>query len=181
MDKDRDLLPWILGGLSMATVAIAIIAGSQSGTAPKKSSEPSPATAYALPRAPAQAVPAAAPVPAPNSAAAQIQTATPPIERSSQVWECTINGEKTFSDHPCGEKASLRTIGPINTMDPTPLFRSTPSYGPPSSYAPEYPYPSEQQFADNSYPVYVGIPFREHRRPDRAHHGQDRGRGSRNH
>jgi hypothetical protein len=176
-----------LGGLSMATVAIAIIAGSQSRTAPKKSSEPSQATAYALSPAPAQAVPAPAPVPAPISAAAQIQTATPlqtatpPIERSSQIWECTINGQKTFSDNPCGGKASLRTIGPINTMDPTPIFRSTPSYEPRSSYAPEYPYPSEQQFADNSYPVYVGIPFREHRRPDRAHHGHDRGRGPRNH
>jgi hypothetical protein len=32
MDKDRDLLPWIFGGLSMAAVAIAITVGSTNGT-----------------------------------------------------------------------------------------------------------------------------------------------------
>jgi hypothetical protein len=189
MYKDRDLLPWILGGLSMATVAIAITVGSDNATAPKRTPAPSQASAYALPPAPAETVPAPVPEPAPTLAAARIQTVTPAIERSSQIWECTINGQKTFSDNPCGDKSSLHKIGPINTMDPTPIFRSTPSYEPQSSYAPEpqssyapdYAYPSEQQFADNSYPVYVGIPFHEHRRPDRAHHSHDRGRTPRNH
>jgi hypothetical protein len=170
MDKDRDLLPWILGALSMATVAIAIVVGSNNRTAPKKSPTPSQATAYALPAAPAETAPAS--VPAPTVVTAQLHTAAAPqVEQSSQIWECTVNGQRTFSDSRCGEKSSLRKIGPINTMDPTPVFRSTPSYEPQSSYAPEYTYPSDQQFADNSYPVYVGIPFHERRRPDRAHHG----------
>jgi hypothetical protein len=177
MDKDRDLLPWIFGVLSTATVAIAMVVGSNNGMAPKKSPAPTQATAFALPPAPAETVPA--PVPAPTLAATQIQIATPPINRSSQIWECTINGQKTFSDNPCGDKSSLRKIGPINTMEPTPRFRPTPSYEPQSSYAPEYVYPSEQQPADNSYPVYVGIPLRERRRSDHAHHSHDRGRAPR--
>ena len=182
MEKDRDLLPWIFGGLSMATVAIAIIVGSNNRPAPQNSPAPSSATAYALPPAPAETVPVAVPVAAPvvvpvqALAAAQLQTVTSPIEQSTQIWECEINGQRTFSDKRCGEKPSPRKIGPINTMDPTPIFRSNSSYGPQSSYAPEYQDQGEQQPADNSYPVYVGVPYHERRKPDRARPGHDRGR-----
>ena len=178
MDKDRDLLPWILGGLSMATVAIAIILGSNNRAAPKNSPASSLATAYALPPAPAQTVPVAAPVlvPVQALAAAQFQTAAPPTEQGSQIWECAINGQRTFSDRRCGENPSVRKIGPINTMDPAPTLRSNSSYEQQSSYVAEYPEPSEQQLADNSYPVYVGVPYHEHRRPDRTHPSHDRGR-----
>jgi hypothetical protein len=172
MDKDRDLLPWIFGGLSMATVAIAIIVGSNNRPRPKNPPTPSLATAYALPPAPAETVPVAVPVlvPVQASAAAQLQTVTPPIEQGSQIWECAINGQRIFSDKPCGEKPSVRKIGPTNTMDPTPIFRSNPSYERQSSYVAEYPEPSEQQLADNSYP------YHERRRSDRAHPSHDRGR-----
>lgn len=178
MDKDKDLLPWIFGGLSMATVAIALIAGSINRPAPKNSTASSLATAYTLPSAPAETVPAAAPVVVPVQAlaAAQLETVTPPIEQSTQIWECSIDGQRTFSDKRCGEKPSLRKIGPINTMDPAPIFRSNSYYEPQSSYAAQYPDPSEQQLADNSYPVYVGVPYHESRRPDRAHPSHDRGR-----
>jgi hypothetical protein len=178
MDKDRGLLPWIFGGLSMATVAIAIIVGSNNRPAPKNSPASSSATAYALPPAPAQTVPVAAPVVVPVQAlaATQLQTVTPPIEQSTQIWECAINGQRTFSDKRCGEKPSPRKIGPINTMDPAPIFRSNPSYEPQSGYPAEYPESSEQQLADNSYPVYVGVPYHERRRPDRARPSHDRGR-----
>jgi hypothetical protein len=188
MDKDRDFLPWIFGGLATATVAMAIIVGSNNGPAPKKSPAPSLTAAHALPPAPAETVPVAVPVVVPVQAlaAAQLQTVTPPIEQSGQIWECTINGQRTFSDKRCGENPSLRKIGPINTMDPTPIFRSNSSYGPQSSgpqssgpqssYAAEYPDPSEQQLADNSYPVYVGVPYHERRRSDRAHPSHDHGR-----
>jgi len=178
MDKDRDLLPWIFGGLSMATVAIAIIVGSNNRPTPKKSPSPSLATAYALPPALAETVPVTVPVRVPVQAlaAAQLETATPPTEQGSQIWECVINGQRTFSDKRCGEKPSLRKIGPINTMDPTPISRSNSSYEPRSSDMAEYPDSSEQQLADNSYPVYVGVPYHEHRRPDRAHPSHDRGR-----
>ena len=178
MDKDRDLLPWIFGGLSMATVAIAIVVGTNNRPAPKHSPTPSSAIAYALPPAPAKTVPVAVPVvvPVPALAAAQLSTVTPPMEQSTQIWECAIDGQRTFSDKRCGEKPSLRKIGPINTMDPTPIFRSNPSYASPSSYAAEYPDSSEQQLADNSYPVYVGVPYHERRRPDGARPSHDPGR-----
>jgi hypothetical protein len=206
MDKDRDLLPWIFGGLSMATLAMAVTLGSTYGNAPgnaaQHSQAPSPMIARPLPEAEALTAPVPAPVPAPAPAqiparaqvpptaqvpaTAQIQTAAPPAEPNSQIWECTINGQKTFSDNPCGDKSLLREIGPVNRMDPTPIPPHARSIAPQSSYQPEYSYPSEQedsypgqqQFVDNPYPVYIGIPFREHnRRPDHGHrpHGHDRG------
>lgn len=173
MDKDRDLLPWIFGGLSIATVAIAITVGSTNGTAPRDSQAPRQTIAFTLPEAEV----ATAPAPAPTLAAAQIQTVTPPTESNSQIWECTINGQKTFSDSPCGTKSSLLEIGPINGMDPTPIRPLARSYAPESSYHPEYSNqgdqedsnPGEQQFANSSYPVFVGIPVRERGRPDHAH------------
>jgi hypothetical protein len=61
MDKDSDLLPWILGGLSIASVAIAIAVGSTNRTAPKNLQAPSQSTAQALLEA--SALSEAAPVP----------------------------------------------------------------------------------------------------------------------
>jgi len=192
MDKDRDLLPWIFGGLSMATVAMAITLGSTYGTAPSNLQASRQIVPHALPdaeatvRATAQA-PAAAQAPtAAQAAAAQIQAAVPPPVPSSQIWECTINGQKTFSDNPCGAKASLHDIGPINGMDPTPILPYARALGPESSYQPEYSYPAEQadsyageqQFANNAYPVFIGNPYREHRRPDRGHRPYNHDRGS---
>jgi hypothetical protein len=202
MDEDRDLLPWIFGGLSMATVAIALTVASSNGTVPNKSQAPTQTTAHistdaqalllpeakALPKAvvalPEAGLPAA-PTSAPTFAAAQMQTTAPPMESTSQIWECTINGQKTFSDNPCGGKSSLREIGPINRMDPTPIIPYARSYASESSYRPEYSYPGEQgdsnpgeqQFAANSYPVFIGVPFHEHRRPDHAHRPHDHYRG----
>jgi hypothetical protein len=207
MDKDRDLLPWIFGGLSMVSVALAVTIGSTNRTAPKTLQAPSQTTARILPEAeatiaptptptptPTPPTPTLTPTPAPILAAAQIQPAPAPQEPNGQIWECTINGQKTFSDNPCGEKSSLHEIGPVNGMDPTPIFPRARSYAPESSYRPEYSYQGnqpqnsyqgdqedstagEQQFANGSYPVFVGIPVHEHRRPDHEHrpHGHDRG------
>lgn len=208
MDEDRDLLPWIFGGLSMATVAIAVTVAASNGTAPKKSHAPTQTAAQILPDTKglpvpeAQALPQAvlaspravvalpqaglpaAPTPSATFAAAQMQTAAPPMEPTSRVWECTINGQKTFSDAPCGDKSSVREIGPINRMDPSPIVSYARSYGRDPSYQPEYSYPgeqpdtnAEQQSAGNPYPVFVGIPIHEHARPDHAHrpHGHHRG------
>jgi hypothetical protein len=201
MDKDRDLLPWIFGGLSLDAVAMAVILGSAYGNASKHLQQPSLITAHPLPEAPTQTVPtqtvptqtipAPTPAPAPILAAAEIQTAAPPAQPNSQVWECTINGQKTFSDNPCGEKSSLHDIGPINGMEPTPILPHARSFAPQSSYQPEYSYPDEpadsyageQPFVSNAYPVFVGIPYREHRRPDRdrEHRRPDRGHRLYNH
>jgi hypothetical protein len=191
MDKDRDLLPWIFGGLSMAA-AIALTVGSGNVTASRNSPAPSVPTAllptaHILPAADVMAAPAPAlaPAPAPEqiSAAAQIQTATARVEPGSQIWECTTNGQKTFSDKPCGDKPSLHELGPINGMDPTPILPRARPYAAEPSREPDY-YPGaqddsgsrEQQFAANSYPAFIGIPIREHRRgdherrPDSYHH-----------
>jgi hypothetical protein len=192
MDKDRDLLPWIFGGLSMVSVALAVTIGSTSRTAPKTLQAPSQTTAHILPEAEAAIAPT--PTPAATLATAQIQPVPAPQEPNGQIWECTINGQKTFSDNPCGEKSSLHEIGPINGMDPTPILPRARSNAPESSYRPEYSYQGnqpeysyqgdqedsaagEQQFANGSYPVFVGIPVHEHRRPDHEHrpHGHDRG------
>ena len=203
MAEDTDLLPWILGGLSAATVAIAITVGASNGgapngTAPDKSHVATPTTALSLPGAEAipqatvalsrataslSQVPAIAPTPAPNLSGAQIQTAATPTQPTSQIWQCTINGQKTFSDAPCGDKASVREIGPINTMDPSPVLSHAPSYGREPSYQPEYPgeqadsNAAEQQLAGNSYPVFVGIPIHESRRPEHAHRPHEHNRG----
>jgi hypothetical protein len=200
MVKDRDLLPWIFGGLSMAAAAMAITLastyGNGPGNAPKDSQTPSPITAHPLPWAQTPTAPAGVPAPAPAAApgqapvAGQIQTLAPPTEPGSQIWECTINGQKTFSDNPCGDKPVLREVGPINGMDPAPLLPRARSLAPESGYRPEYTYPGEQvdsypddqQSANNSYPVYIGIPYREHSRPDHGHrpHNHDHGPPRRN-
>jgi hypothetical protein len=188
MDKDRDLFPWIFGGLSLAAVAMAAILGSTYGNTSKHLQPPGLVTAHPLPEPPTQTIPTPtpAPAPAPILAAAEIQTAAPPAEPNGQVWECTINGQKTFSDNPCGEKSSLHDIGPINGMEPTPILPHARSLVPQSSYQPEYSYPDEpadsyageQPFVSNAYPVFVGIPYHERRRPDRGHRPYNHDRGS---
>ena len=199
MAEDTDLLPWILGGLSAATVAIAITVGASNGTTPNKSHAATSTAALSLPGAEAipqataalSEAPAIAPVRAPNLAgapnlsAAQIQTAAPPTQPTSQIWQCTINGQKTFSDAPCGDKSSRRELGPINRMDPSPVFSHAPPYGREANYQPEYSYPgeqadsnaAEQPLAGNSYPVFVGIPIHERRRPEHAHRPHEHNRG----
>jgi hypothetical protein len=188
MDKDRDLLPWILGGLSMATVALAMtVASTNRTTAPslRASSQP---TAHLLSQAPVDNSPAPAPPPVP--ATVPTLAATPPPAQSpsqpsaaNQIWECTINGQKTFAGKPCGGKSTLREVGPINTMQAAPLLPPSRSYQTQSGYPPDYYYPSPQDYpgpqdsADNSYPIVVVRPFVERRRPDHTHrpHGHERG------
>jgi hypothetical protein len=177
----------------MATFAVAISVGWTKDSAPNGSPALSQTTTHPLRDAQVTTAPAGAPAPAsaPTPAVAQIHRVTPPIEQHRQIWECTINGQKTFSDYRCGDKPSLREIGPINIMDPTPILPRSRSYVPESSGQPRYSdpsqqadsYPQEQQSADNSYPVddsypvFVGNPFGERRRPDREHRPRSHDRG----
>jgi hypothetical protein len=181
MEKHRDRRPWILGGLLVATVAVAIAVRSTNRIAPAHSDIAGQAARDA--RAATTLMPASAPapdVPAPPAApTSQVQAVTlPPAVPAGQIWECRINGQRAFSSSPCGAESSIRQIGPVNGMDSTPILQQTRSYEAESNYRAPYPYPSEPQesnpgeFADNSYPVFVGIPFQEHRRPDRAHRPQ---------
>ena len=187
MDKGRNLLPWIVGGLSMATLAVAITVGWAKGIAPNNSPAPSQTAAHILPD------PEVTTAPAPTLTVTQIRPVTAPtapnVEANHQIWECTINGVKTFSDNPCGAKSSLVEIGSINGLDPTPVLPHARSYVPESSGQPNYSYPSrqadsypsDQQSADNSYPaddsypadssypVFVGVPIRERRMSGHEH------------
>jgi hypothetical protein len=101
----------------------------------------------------------------------------------NQIWECTTNGVKTFSNNRCGSAAVLRDIGPVNVMEASPASNVHWYGGPDSNGASDdYDYPSPPQPADNSYPVVVGVPYLAHRRPERPqqlpHH--DRGHPRRN-
>src|SRR5229473_1518228 len=106
MNKERDFLPWILGGLSVTAAAVAFTAISTNRTpsqkvspAPLVASQPlasstapsSPAPAAAAPEsAPASPVsepdPLQVPTPAPMQAAAQ------PEAQGGQIWVCTTKG-----------------------------------------------------------------------------------------
>jgi hypothetical protein len=187
MDKGRNLLPWILGGLSMATLAIGITVGWAKGIAPNNSPAPSQTAAHLLPDAEVTTAPA------PTLTVTQIRPVTAPtahnLEANHPIWECTINGVKTFSDNSCGAKASLVVIGPINGMDPTPVLpharsyvqepSGQPNYSYPSRQADSYPsdqqsagnsYPADDSYpADNSYPVFVGVPIGERGRSEHEH------------
>ena len=108
---------------------------------------------------------------APHLAAALAPPATAP---GAQIWECRTNGQRTFSDKPCGDKPVLREVSALNIMNPTPILPPR-SYEPEPSYAPEYSYPEAQEPAEAAYPVmvgypvYVGYPYNHRRRPDHAH------------
>lgn len=183
MDKGRVLLPWVISGLSMGCLAI-VVAVSANRPAPGISRAPSQASVPVVPPAPA-AVPATAPAPnlasapapmpplaaAPDLAAALAPPATAP---GAQIWECRTNGQRTFSDKPCGDKPVLREVSALNIMKPTPILPPR-SYEPEPSLAPEYSYPEAQEPPEAAYPVmvgypvYVGYPYNHRRRPDHAH------------
>ncbi len=151
MNKDRDLLPWILGGLIMSALPFTIAMSSSGGTAPGNLPTAGQSTApdtcrRTNPRACARTL--ARPCRS-RSCKAELLLACRPRRRklrllrpsqTVKIWQCTINGQKTFSDNPCGAKSSRVELGPVNTMEATPVYPLTRSYEP--NYRPEYPYPS---------------------------------------
>jgi hypothetical protein len=193
MNKERNLLPWILSGLSLATAAAVITvaffrgpltaglpsAGVMPPQAPSASVAPLPADA-------AEVVPAAAPrvaastpdLPPEPQPAEQAQSAAEPPLQGGQIWECTTNGVKTFSNNPCGENSSLIELRPINTMNPAPdvhyarPYTPEPRYAPPyadqNAYADQDPYPDQgnAESVGNSYAVVPGYVFLPRHRPD---------------
>ena len=200
MNKERDLLPWVLGTLSVAAVAVAIMAVSSNKTAPPpmvtaqstaasqpQGSAPSAAPLAAAATPPAAAIPAvvatmpvaqadqAAAPPSPVPAQAVPDSPAP----SGQIWACTTKGVKTFSNNPCGEKSTLLEVGPINTMNATPAvhyarYASQPQYAPAytDSDADQEPY-ADQASAEtggNTYMIVQGAGFVVRRRPEHPHH-----------
>ena len=188
MNKERDLLLWILGGLSAAAIAVAFAAVSTHGDVPTSPPPPHvvaaqpPASPTATP-APvtAQAVsPAAEPDSAPLSAPRQAQTAVAPEITGGQIWECITKGVKTFSNNPCGEKSTQLDVGPINTMSPSPAIHYMRAYGPEprsagyadqsaTADADEYPDQNAAETGGNSYTIVQGVGFVARRRPEHFH------------
>jgi len=146
MNKERGLLPWIIGGLTMAGVAAAIMVSSGRPVAPSLPQITAPVS-LPLPT-PAAEAPPATPVASTVEAAAmpdasaplpaQAQTTAEPAVQSGQIWECTTNGQKTFSNNPCGEKSTLLAMRAINTMNAAPEVRDARAYGRQPRYAPQY-------------------------------------------
>jgi hypothetical protein len=186
MNKERDLLPWILGGLSAAAIAVAFAAVSTHRVTPALASQviaaQPPASPSALPVATTAQVapPAAQPESSPPSAPRQPQTANEPDVQAGQIWECITKGVKTFSNNPCGEKSTLLDVGPINTMPPVATHYAR-AYGPDPRYAAGYPDQSapaeaddysDQNAADtdgNSYSTVVGVGLVARRRTENIH------------
>ena len=71
-----------------------------------------------------------------------------------QVWECVINGQRTFSDVRCGARPSVRQLNQLNIMDATAVHPVVPydSYRP---YDVQYSAPSGDEngpdFMNDSY------------------------------
>jgi hypothetical protein len=188
MNKERDLRPWIFGTLLLASLAIAITAGSRqhrNRAADPLVSSPSASMTVAPPAA-LRAEPAVLSSSAVDSAADPARTAadawptTSPAVPSGQIWECTTNGLKTFSNNPCGDRSSLREVGPINTMAATPEVRYVRANGPDPRYAPEYvdegAYADQDAYSDpaaesrgGSYTVTQGFAYLPRRRAEHPH------------
>jgi hypothetical protein len=111
----------------------------------------------------------------------QAQVAPEPPAQTGQIWECTTKDVKTFSNNPCGDKSTLLEVGPINTMNPTPVHYAR-AYAAEPRYAPAYtdsdgaadqePYSDavSGESGGNSYTIVQGVGFIARRRPEHPHH-----------
>jgi hypothetical protein len=58
--------------------------------------------------------------------AVAVDVAAVPAARAAlpqgSVWECVLNGQRTFSDAPCGAHPVVRQLKPLNTMESSPAF-----------------------------------------------------------
>lgn len=92
----------------------------------------------------------------PAPPAVPIQAPSPILTEQAQrpsgtlVYECFENSQRVFSDSPCGEGATTRTIGPVNLMDaPLPLHRSSTERAPAAARrAPSSPESSDRDCTD---------------------------------
>jgi hypothetical protein len=133
---EADLLPWILGGLVVAIAAVGLIVASiNKDDFDVRSPKIRPA---------AESV---APSPIPALPALVASRAMPTVGTPRRVWECVVNGQKTFSDAPCGVGSTVRELSPVNRMNPTPTPPPGNYVNPPSpNYSPAY----EPQYSNES-------------------------------
>jgi hypothetical protein len=161
MNKETDLLPGILGTLLAASAAAAIIAGSTHTSASLVT------TASQAMRAMPEPVPAAVSVPAPMravSAGPSSPAAAAVIRPNKQIWQCVTNGQKTFSNNPCGENPSVLNLGAVNGMDPTPLLPLGRSYAADFGAAPDYSDSAPVESSAYGYPVIARPQYVRHER-----------------
>ena len=186
MTEDRDLLPWILGGLSTAAIAMAIAVGMSRGTTLARASSqtiPLVPSAQLIPEALITPVPAGAvPAPSQSDVSAQRPSIAAPDAPDNQIWECSTNGVKTFTSIRCGSAAILRDVGPINVMDASPVASNVHWYESNSNYTPDDDYPDSPPSADNSsagnsFPVVILVPYLQRRRPEHPHQPINQGPG----
>jgi hypothetical protein len=142
-----DLFPWILGAVVAVAIAVpATIAIHRANNSPPASAAAANSTpAYVQPPALAQPTPPSpvaqpAVYPEPSPAA---QPAASPGPPPAKIWQCTVNGQRIFSDSPCGPGASLRQLSEVNRMDPTPEPRN-PIYVYPSPPPAYFPAPADE-------------------------------------
>jgi hypothetical protein len=137
--EERDLLPWIFGAVLAACAAFAIAVGTNHRIASPEL--PMASQAVTVTAAPTTTLPPTVPAPvaqpAPAAAAAPIEAPTSALP-PGQVWECRINGQRTFSNSPCGANASIRQLNTLNTMQASPLLAPMPTYEPGPLYGPAY-------------------------------------------
>ena len=174
-DTDTDLVPWILGGILIAAGAIAILAAK----APPVTPPPQVVAASRPVAAPTQTPRDQAPRDGMPGPAAAIHPAMRPALPAGQVWQCVVNGQRTFFDSPCGAGASVRQLNPVNRMDAAPLRpvwsypAPDPSYPPPDAvYAPPAAEENPSDLVDNVYvtgQVNVNNAHRRRDHPPRQH------------
>jgi len=170
-DAQTDLFPWILGGLLV--VAGAVPAAMHLTHAPPPAAIAVAAPANPGPSSPpaagSSAGPAASVARATPAAAAESAPASP---APSQIWQCTVNGQKTFSDSPCGAGATLRQVSQVNRMDPTPaahvpVYPQSPGvYYPP---APAEDVPSSNDIDAAPSVILINERRHDHRPPPHPH------------
>jgi hypothetical protein len=123
--KEADLLPWILGSLVVVVAAVGLIVASNN----KDDSDV---------RSPKIRPAAVAANPTQSRPALVAPRAMPTVGTPRRVWECAVNGQKTFSDAPCGVGSTVRELSPVNRMNSTPTSPTRYRSPPKPAYAPSY-------------------------------------------
>jgi hypothetical protein len=136
-------LLWILGGL---------LAGNAVSAPPATPDLAVPGSA-ALSSAPAAPSSAAAPARAAtgDSRVPQVASVSRTTLPPGQVWQCVSDGERIFSDAPCGAHASIRQLRELNVMDAPPARSFYPNpFAPLSAPAPAFAPapPDDSDYAD---------------------------------
>jgi hypothetical protein len=141
--RAREYFPWAAGALAAATAALAIgIAVADRGVDPKLAVPVPVAAADAVRNAAPPLSPLVAPsvteqpraMLGPLNASPTDQASTAPP--ATRIWECVVDGLRTFSDSPCGAAARARDIAEPNRMNSAPLLPTMSRYGVPGSYYP---------------------------------------------